>query len=232
MQIFTDNKFTHHAWCVDGVCRDAGELDVLLGEYDIPDNLDRVVHRFENLLISDAHELRNVITRRSADPILHIIIIRRITRDSQNTLLKILEEPSKNTAVLMVIEHREHLLSTVESRLVYLGSVSSKYIPFMKPSEYLAMNFKQRFDATKLAADSKKPEPLSRADAHRFVDALEKTLAPKARALTNAVALFNSLQRARDYLGDSGSSVRMLLDSVGMNIPEKLDLKNLPARVQ
>ncbi len=133
-----------------------------------------------------------------------------LTRESQNALLKTLEEPVSGATFVIAVHSGEHLLPTVRSRL--------NAIPFAREGstgdgrEFLEAEVPERLKAIAELAEEK-----DRAGALRILGGLEQILYAEFRGGNDAVlGALRAIARARTYLGDTGSSIKMLLESVAV----------------
>lgn len=139
-----------------------------------------------------------------------LIEVSFLTRESQNALLKTLEEPVFSATFVVAVPSGEHLLPTVRSRL--------NAIPFTSESgtgdgrEFLEAEVPERLKAIAELAEEK-----DRAGALRVLGGLEQILYAEFRKGNSAVlGALRAIARARTYLGDTGSSIKMLLESVAV----------------
>ncbi len=133
-----------------------------------------------------------------------------LTRESQNALLKTLEEPVARATFVVAVPSAAHLLATVRSRLSVIPFTSRAQAADGR--EFLEAEIPERMKTIAHLADEK-----DRAGALRVLTGLEQILYDEFRSGNAAVAAaLRAIVRARTYIGDTGSSVKMLLESVAV----------------
>ena len=182
-------------------------------------NPDFVVARYDTLLVGDAVALRDRQSMVTAEGGRQVIVaaFRHATRDAQNALLKVLEEPSARTHFFLVVPYASLLLPTVRSRagLIRLGGDGdvSLAAPWRKANagKRLAL-------AEKLAKDIR-DEKKTRADGLSLLDALERSLAPEVSADPAAARGARAVLAAKRRWNHHGSSPKLLLELVALALP-------------
>jgi len=211
-------KEFHHAVVFDGH-RDGARDAALLYVREVLDvatngNPDLVTSHYEQLTVDHARELKE---RSAQAPLtarqVFVLDIERITREAQNSLLKLFEEPSSTTHFLLVVPSVELLLPTVRSRLAYGGRFLSALEEQSLAESFLAATDpKARIKLVqKLYTNVKDSEKLAvRIRARAVVDALETTL--HARGVQTSAMQLRELVFVRRYLADTSSSLKMLME--------------------
>jgi hypothetical protein len=185
----------------------------------IAGNPDFVVERYDTLLVEDAVALRDRQSMVTAGDGRQIIVaaFRNATRDAQNALLKVLEEPAERTHFFLVVPYASLLLPTVRSRAVLIRfggeGDSSLADPWLKAGAGKRMTL-----AEKLAKDIR-DDRKTRADGLSLLDALERALAPKARANPAAARAASTVLAVKQRWNHHGSSPKLLLESVALALP-------------
>jgi DNA polymerase III delta prime subunit len=225
-------NLSHHAY---GIVSDVSlRLDVisfLEGEYGIVTrgNPDLYVQKYEVLTIDDARSLKTAHATRpfssrddkdgNGGRKFFILEIDSITREAQNALLKIFEEPNEYAHFFLIIPSEELLLPTLRSRLFMVretiiregdAKIDKNLVNFLSSSkaERLALVDKLAADI----ADDKKPKSAALdfcADLskHLHHDGVEK----------NAAALV-AIAKAESYLRDRAPSIKQLLEYVALRV--------------
>jgi DNA polymerase III delta prime subunit len=182
-------------------------------------NPDFTVSRFDAMLVEDAVSLRDrqsVVTAGDGRQVI-VAAFRHATRDAQNALLKVLEEPSERTHFFLVVPYASLLLPTVRSRaaLVRFGSTGDDGLaaPWL-----VAAAGKRLALAEKLAKDIR-DEKKTRADGLALLDALERGLAARAAAEPAAARAARAVLAAKRRWNHHGSSPKLLLESVALALP-------------
>ena len=145
----------------------------ITGLHSHPDFLER---SFEQFGINDAHQLRRAawIQPSSGAKKVALLIIKNITQEAINALLKLFEEPSKSTHFFVVVDSEDAVSSTLRSRLTVLNCKKSYEIgkEYQKIAErFLTMTTPQRLNWLKKIKDKN--------EAAEFLTAIEIALRSK-----------------------------------------------------
>ena len=204
----------HHAYLLDGVFADVlAELkEFLEGElsFKVKANPDFWLGEFNTFGIDDGRNIKKIQSRTAAegDKKIFIIAANFITREAQNALLKMFEEPTSGTHFFIITTNTNQILPTLKSRC-QLICPSSKL--GQSPSLELGQNFLKATKAKRLELLKSIIEAKDKQLAIEFLNGLEQELAKDVKK--NQFAL-EEIQKARSYLGDRGSSVKMLLEHI------------------
>src|SRR3989344_2042621 len=213
----------HHAYILEGDSTTA--LSALRNLCDGPlgcptvGNPDFVLIERDSLAVDDARLLRE---RQSLSTVgdgrmVVVAIFRAATREAQNALLKVLEEPATRTHIFLVVPYASLLLSTVRSRAHRIRVASPDAATAKSP--WLAMSVGERLaEADKLAKairDGKK----TKGDVLAILNSLERSLAPSAVKSGAAAAAAHRVLAAKRYLNDPGASAKLLLERVALALP-------------
>ena len=227
------SSLTHHAYCL------VGQREALIRELiqDIEHNGTKVrgnpdfrVERFEVFGIDEARALKEAAERTAVTGGKKIFIAaaNSMTREAQNALLKVLEEPPKDTHFFFVLPSAEALLPTLRSRLhsAALGAraVSQESAELAKSFFQSAIPARLKLIAALLKELEKEKEEkrdtpaliLAKENIMRFLDALERTAAEEVRG--NAGALTEILE-AKKYSRDKAPSFKLLLEHLALVLP-------------
>ncbi len=156
--------------------------------------------------IKDARALKERASQAPFGPAqVFVIAFESITRPAQNALLKLLEEPGDATYFILVVPNTHILLSTVRSRLAYMG----RHVAETETGE--ADAFLKGTPAERLAILQPIIKKGDRVQARRFCDALEVYLRSHGGVEKRAPAL-REVAFVRSYISDPSSSPKMLLE--------------------
>ena len=168
----------HHAYAFEG-----GKEDIALGLFKflekdfgvkIKNNPDFSYQEFETFTIDDGRALQERHGRKSiSGKKIFIISTRFVTVEAQNSLLKIFEEPTKDTHFFLIMPNTQVLIPTLRSRLVVvgrddLGSGSQQDDLQSLIKKFLAANVAERLALVKNIVEEK-----DKCKAIDFVTALE-----------------------------------------------------------
>lgn len=238
--------FSHHAYGIFGDNADIRVTDVL-GHFSKTKAIDAALfsesnpdflrRKFETLTIDDSRTLREIHESMPFSPEvprIFIIEIRGATREAQNALLKVLEEPRPNNYFFITAPSADVFLPTVRSRLYIIGASEpvSQSPAENKPDQKTAADFLKMPLSEKIAfvddlAAAISDDKVPKYEAVTFLNAVEKTLYDvwtKSRASASdgdasaSRKQFETIARARDYANDRAPSLKMLLEYVALSL--------------
>jgi len=236
-----DKNNLHHAYLIEGA-RDEiiPEIFKFLEDLGIKtaNNPDFFHMSFDSFKIDDAHNLKSIQYEKSFSLGKKIILIsaNNFLLEAQNTLLKIFEEPIENTHFFLIIPNKNILLKTLLSRF-YLIQTKSDLVEELKYAEkFILMPLKNRLDFIKELLiepeeENDDEEDLSiqiqstRAKALKFLNALESILDQKKSHLINSSGqnssndFFYHIFKVREFINQPGSSIKSLMESLALKIP-------------
>jgi len=209
----------HHAVLHEGVIGDS--IDIFRAHLEetgikIEQNPDVVFMEYRSLGVDEARELVALALRA---PVVEekktiILSIRDITREAQNALLKLFEDPNPQVEFRIAMENSHALLPTLRSRLYVTGRAEEGKIGREEVQKFLKMGMGERLkEVEKILKEQK--DTGSKIEARNFLKALILEL--ERSPVENASALCASAQ-ALLYIDDKGASVKLLLESVALAI--------------
>jgi hypothetical protein len=222
--------------------------EAILGEQGIAikGNPDVAVYTFASLGVDDARAIKEAAYRTASAPWAQswqVLYVGNATHEAQNALLKVLEEPPKDTYFLIGVPHQELLLPTVRSRLLRLdraqqseagaaldesvsqklsGNVESELVPIPREQEdvvrFVEAPLAERLRIVRPYFEDKEPIPST----HAFLDALEHHGAARLRASktdTAAREMIRDVISARTFLYGRSPSKKLLLENLALRLP-------------
>lgn len=182
-------------------------------------NPDFVVSRYDTLLVDDAVALRDRQANVTAEGGRQVIVasFRNATRDAQNALLKVLEEPSARTHFFLVVPYASLLLPTVRSRVTIIRRGGDGDASLAGP--WLAAAAGKRISLAEKMAKDIREEKKTRADGLALLDSLERALAESAATSADAARGVRAVLAAKRRWNHHGSSPKLLLESVALALP-------------
>jgi DNA polymerase III delta prime subunit len=167
-----------------------------------------------------------------------VISANSLTLDSQNTLLKLFEEPIENTHFFLIVPDINILLKTLISRFYLIRSNERNDTDLRSAEKFIRMATKDRLEYIKeLLAEVEEEDGegneivvlnSTRSKALKFLNYLEASLhnellkvatAEKSSALQNFLGFFPHLFKVREFLRMPGSSAKSLMESVALMVP-------------
>jgi DNA polymerase III delta prime subunit len=192
-------------------------------------NPDIVILRYGLFSVDDARRVLDVAASAPfvGDYKVIIIAASRAYHEAQNALLKLFEEPPRETYIFLILPTLGGLLPTLRSRVQILNDGFTKPIIPEVAKEFLEANKEKRTALIKKLASGKDEEErrFKRDEAIAIVNGIEMAAYKKfkkrsVRQLTDA-ALLSDITILRSYLHDRSAPVKMILEHLSLVIPEK-----------
>lgn len=232
----------HHAYIIEG--QKEKIVPILLSAFEqhlgisVQGNPDLAILEYQSLGIDESRDLSlrqsragfSAVANKATDGLsrkIFIVIAESFTFEAQNALLKTFEEPTPHTHFFVIIPRLHIILPTLCSRVVLISeqNLSShkdearSFVEKFLDSSSLA----ERFAFIKKLTETKKGEVVDREKIRRILDHLERMLYTRlAGAKTNVLNqsnIFREIYATKKYLADRGSSPKMLLDHLAIELP-------------
>ncbi|MDP3734938.1 MAG: hypothetical protein Q8R39_00745 [bacterium] len=219
---------SHHAYILEGVFEALREplvrrLEEAFG-LSAAGNPDFFILEHAVFGIDEARELAERASRRpvAGGRQVFVIGVSGLTREAQNALLKLFEEPGVGTHFFLVVPTAEVLLPTLRSRAALFdareigAAASDAYADEIPPEAFLESLPGRRLEILKSLITAK-DAPC----AARFLASIERALhARSGEMITHEnVFYFETLARCRSYLRDRSPSVKMILEYIVAVLP-------------
>ncbi len=146
---------------------------------------------------------------------MHIIYTDFITREAENALLKMLEEPVAGTHIIFAIPKPDILLPTLRSRV---RIVTARNLEVELPSEFTSLSIAERMSYVAKLVEKSDDESAAaevRERALALLDSLEKELAEDTQKNRSKL---ESILKFKKYLYTPGASARMILETLALTI--------------
>ena len=230
-----NNHLTHHAYLIEG----EGEivLDELFEFFEqslgiaVKGNPDFLHLTFDSFGIDEGRKLKEMQTGKAfaGDRRFFIVSTPSFTREAQNSLLKVFEDPSPNVHFFVVMPSADGILPTLRSRFFIIPH-KSKYKTKKTHSEKTisAKEFLENTSASRLIMIKGIVEEKEKDKALALLNDLEMELHVKLIESVEAPSGINSKQiaefleeigRGKQYLHDRSSSVKLILEHVALVLP-------------
>ena len=244
-QVYKKTNSLHHAYVIEGNQKKDFALLLLFLEKSVGfkthGNLDFYHESFDSLGIDEARRIKEMQQKKpftEGGKKVFVLSFNFITREAQNSLLKVFEEPTSGTHFFLLVPSAEIFLPTVRSRVVILSqkySVEGRHrSEGASESGEIAMgNFPADFCKNFLASGPKKRleileeiiEEKDKARAISFLNNLELALFQKwnknlpAQKTSEKTEIFKQIINCRNYLHDRAPSVKMILEHTALVTP-------------
>ncbi len=191
-------------------------------------NPDVLVREYQRFGIEDARELRERASLRAVgDRRLFIVVTSGMTNEAQNALLKTLEDSPANAMFFFIVPAPQMLLPTLRSRaqMLKIADVTTQ-TEILDGRIFLAATQQQRLDMLKPLLEKNENDKRDIGVIITFLSSLERALAESiarpsaAKAMEGRREGFESVYRARKYIGDKGALVKPLLEQVALLVPQ------------
>jgi DNA polymerase III delta prime subunit len=189
------------------------------------ENPDILFELYEALDMEEGHKIKEWHSLASYGGNVRACIVgaKFINREAEQSLLKILEEPGERTHFFIIVPDVENVLPTIRSRchIVYLDK-DNKYESWAK--KFVGSSIKDRIDMVALILKSTEDADTSatiRFEAKSILDSLEKNLFLEFKKDINNKNIewvLGEIIKAKKYLRNPGSSVKMLLEHIALVI--------------
>lgn len=213
----------HHAYAIAGPRERVKESLLLFLEntagVKLGGNPDVWDEAYDTFGIDEARALRGRQTKSAAigsAKKIFILAAAAITHEAQNALLKIFEEPTRDTHFFLVISDAEMLLPTLRSRLIVI-SYGNADADTSFAKTFLQGDVVERFAAVKTMIENK-----DRLAAAAFLGALEILLHASARGpekIGEYDFAFSEIANCRAYLRGRAPSLKLILEHLVLIIP-------------
>ncbi len=181
---------------------------------------------FETFTIDDARSLseraQNIPIAKNGKKIF-VISLKNITLEAQNALLKLFEEPPKQTHFILISPNISFFLPTLISRFEIKEISQDRNEKNTIAKEFLKMSLKEKLDFVDEIAESIKDEKKTKSEAIDFVSGLEieiqKILLNKKNN-SEIIFFVEELLSAKKTLYGRSPSIKLLLEYLSLVAPK------------
>ncbi len=226
----------HHAFAIEAEAEEGIEVARAWAEQElgmkVKNNPDIVILRYGLFSVDDARRVLDIAASApfKSDYKIVIIAAKRVYHEAQNALLKLFEEPPRETFLFLILPSLGGLLSTLRSRIEIIETHAASRrteIPNIA-REFITFTKEERTALIKKLASGKDEEERreNRDEAVAILNgvemaAYEKFKKERVRQLTDA-ALLSDIAILRDHLHDRSAPVKMILEHLSLVIPKNL----------
>ncbi len=230
----------HHAYLIEGSREEIlPEVFSFLEDMGVKTsaNPDFYNISIDSFKIKDAQYLKSLSSEKSFSEKkdskkIFIISMNNFLLEAQNALLKIFEEPTPDTHFFLIVPDASALLQTVVSRFYFIPAearLSQNMTESVGQAEkFLIMSLSARIAFLKefLSVEESDDEEIesavetsARSKASVFLNALELALHHKTAKGKVDIQSFDQIFQVREFLRQPGSSVKSLMESVALVVP-------------
>jgi len=217
----------HHAYLISGTAGDVVPVLTTLISRELgiatAGNPDFWIGEFETFGIDDSRAIKELACRRpfGGERKIFVLCAHFFTREAQNSLLKVFEEPTAHTHFFIITPHSGSLLPTLTSRLFLVtpsGHEERRGDETFSAEAFLKGSKAKRLDLLKDIIESK-----DKNRAILFLNTLEYALyqtREKDGSLTKELReTLAEIGTFRSYLHDRSPSTKMLLEHIALTAP-------------
>jgi len=150
-----------------------------------------------------------------------------ITRNAQNSLLKIFEEPRADTVFFLILPSASDLLPTLKSRLIISQKSSSQKKKNesklnINVEEFLQSNLGERLSVIAKIIKDIKEEKITKSDAINFLKNLENFIQANSKSGNSGMKknknllAMEDIEKAISYASDESPSMKVILEHLAM----------------
>jgi hypothetical protein len=150
-----------------------------------------------------------------------VIFTNFITKDAQNSLLKMFEEPTADTTFFLVLPGATDLLATLKSRMIFGkggGVIDSK----LSALDFLNAKIGKRLEIVAKIVKDIKDEKATKSEAITFIKNLERVVKDNWKSKkTNSgrdagLLAVEDLEKAISYASDESPSIKVILEHLAL----------------
>jgi DNA polymerase III delta prime subunit len=215
LQTISKENLHHTNICIGNRAEIISDIDTLISTFvDNTNHIERLIYEYDKFLIADARHIFSVHLHKTAKDSMQIIGIafNATNNESQNSLLKMLEEPRANTYFFLIIPSKKIILDTVLSRAQVFEY--KKEIEISESTKkFITATSAKRLEMVKKMLDELKAEKITKQNIIEFIEEIEKHVHVK-----KDMTLLKRILEIKEYLKDQGASVKQLLEYIAVEI--------------
>lgn len=219
-----DSKNLHHAYIIEGdresILKELKKFLEKELKFSTHNNPDFYLAEYDKFGVDEARELVDRQQQKSiGERKIFALAVNSITREAQNSLLKIFEEPTAGTHFFLIVRSVENLLPTLKSRAVVLKTKSGPSLS-LGASEFLAAKPAKRLEIVKETLSRLEKEEITKADILSFLNEIEeiKNSEISAKMAAEDRSAVENLLKMRSYLQDQSSSAKLILEYLALSL--------------
>jgi len=183
-------------------------------------------HHFDSLLIDDARLFSETKNRKikSGEVSVSILAFSNATREAQNALLKLLEEPVPGNYIFFVVPEINLILPTVLSRATVLEIEASHVADdadIATYSDIIQMSYKERLAMVESLLKNIKDEKVPKSDARELVQKILKEMNRRLLAgHTDIAGPLRDVASSTQFINVPSASLKSILEHIMLIIPK------------
>ena len=176
--------------------------------------IERLVYEYDKFLVDDAEHIFSTHLHKTADGEMQIICISFNTTniETQNKILKMLEEPRPHTYFFIIIPSLQIILPTIISRAqVFVYETQTEISEHTQ--KFIQGTVSDKLEHIKKLVETLKDEKMNKQDVLYFVEEIEKHVHQ-----TKNMNMLKKIIRIKNYMRDSGASTKQLLEYIAVTL--------------
>jgi hypothetical protein len=174
--------------------------------------VERLVYEYDKFLVDDAEHIFSTHLHKTGADEMQIICISFNTTniETQNKILKMLEEPRPHTYFFLIIPTLQIILPTIISRAQVFTYATQTEIS-EQTKKFVQGNISDRLEHIKKIVDTLKDETINKQDVLYFIEEIEKYVHQ-----TKNMNMLKKIIHIKNYMRDSGASTKQLLEYIAV----------------
>ena len=215
----------HHAYAIFGEKKVKEEVEAFLVKelkFPITKNADFWQGEYNVFKIGDSRVLNEAHVNKPVkyDKKVFVVYANFITKDAQNSLLKIFEEPTPDTVFFLVLPEATGLISTLKSRLIFGKGGGDDTAS--QAEAFLSAKVGKRMEIVAKIVKDIKDEKMNKAGAIKFIKNIEKVVKDNLKvknahnARSGSLLAIEDLEKAISYASDESPSIKVILEHLAL----------------
>lgn len=215
---YQNTKNLHHAYALGG---DREQLKNKLFsfletevKFPVKNNPDFWSGEFNVFKIADSRSINILHLNKPVkyDRKIFLICANFLTKDAQNSLLKMLEEPQAHTTFFLIIPSAKNLIPTLRSRLMIFEMESDTSLGQNLAVSFLKANIGKRLEIVSDLLKNIKADKATKVDVLVFLQNLETLLKGKKMS----VSVIEDIEAGISYANDESPSLKIILEHLAL----------------
>lgn len=215
LQNISKENLHHTNICIGNREDIIADLDSLISKYSKTIlHIERLVYEFDKFLLEDAEHIFSKHIHKVGDNEMQIICIacNSTNIQTQNSLLKIFEEPPRGTYFFLLVPNKKTILPTLLSRAQIFEY--KKEVEISKETkDFITASTARRLEIVKKLIDEVKNEKKTKQDLIERIEEIEKHVHEKKN-----MKLLKRVLEIKEYIKDQGASSKQLLEYLAVQI--------------
>ena len=216
----------HHAYAIFGDKKKVKEeVEAFLVKelkFPITKNADFWQGEYNVFKIGDSRVLNEAHVNKPVkyDKKVFVVYANFITKDAQNSLLKIFEEPTPDTVFFLVLPEATGLISTLKSRLIFGKGGGDDTAS--QAEAFLSAKVGKRMEIVAKIVKDIKDEKMNKAGAIKFIKNIDKVVKDNLKvknahnARSGSLLAIEDLEKAISYASDESPSIKVILEHLAL----------------